>query len=158
MTFSDYKRSKLTEPNLLRKFLLAQKWDKKAQNSTICPFVRYYSIFLRIGSLVFFIFSMKLRDHRYLKLTEPNFLEKFLLARKQAKKAQSDPICVFVRYDSTIFCMKFREHKYTKLTEPNFMEKFLLVRKWAKKTQNGLIYLFVHYGSIFSQDWRLLKF
>ena len=33
----------------------------------------------------FFILCMKLRDHKYSKLTEPIYLEKFLLVRKRAK-------------------------------------------------------------------------
>ena len=57
----------------------------KVPNGPICSFNHYDSIFLRIGSLVFLIFYMKLRDHKYWKLTGPNFLGKFLLARKQAK-------------------------------------------------------------------------
>ena len=50
-------------------------------------------LFFRIGSLVFFIFCLKLRDHlKFSKLTEPNFWEKFLLVQKWAKKSQNGPI------------------------------------------------------------------
>ena len=74
------------------------KVNQKVQNHPICPFVCYYRIFLRVGSLAFFIFCMKLRDHKYSKLTEPIFLGKFSFAWKQAKKAQIDLICVVIHY------------------------------------------------------------
>ena len=38
---------------------------------------------------------MKLKDHKYFKLTEPNYLGKFLLARKWVKKAENGPVCQF---------------------------------------------------------------
>ena len=43
---------------------------------------------------------MKLRDHEHSKLTEPNFLEKFLVVQKRAKKAQNGPINLFAHYSS----------------------------------------------------------
>ena len=71
----------------------------------VCPSVRtsifYHSIFLRTGSLFFFIFCMKLRDHKYSKLTKPNFFFKFLLSRKNAKNCPKWPnlsICCFFLY------------------------------------------------------------
>ena len=81
-----HKSSKLTKPNFFGKFSIAPKWVKNAQNDPNCLFVCYYGIFLRIGSLVFFIFCMKLRDHNYLKLMEPNFCGKFLLPGKLAER------------------------------------------------------------------------
>ena len=55
------------------------------QNGPICVFVRYDSTFFRIGSLVFFIFCMKLSDHKYSKLMELNFLGRFSPAQKHTK-------------------------------------------------------------------------
>ena len=79
-----YKYSKLTEPIFLGNFSLARKQSKYS------PIVCYYSIFLRISSLFFFlIFCMKLRDHKYSKLRELDFLKKFSLAGKQAKMTQN---------------------------------------------------------------------
>ena len=98
MKFRNRKYSKLMEPNLLGKFSLAWKWANYAQKGPICWFVSYYSIFLRIGLLVFFvffvfcfvflllIFCVKLRDHKYSKLMRSNFFGKFWFAQKRAKK------------------------------------------------------------------------
>ena len=70
MKLRNHKHPKLTEPHFLRKFLLVQKRScQKSQIDPICPFVRYYSIFLRTGSLVFLMFCIKLRDHKYSNLT-----------------------------------------------------------------------------------------
>ena len=77
----------------------------------------------------FFIFCLKFRDHKYLKLTELNFLGKFSLARKWANL----PICPFLQHFSQnwllnfffIFCRKLRDHKYSKLMEHNFLGKSL---------------------------------
>ena len=84
----DHNYSELMEWNFGGEFLLAWKWAKKAQRDPLCPFVHYYSIFFRIGPIFSFIFCMKLRDHKYSKLTEPNFLGKFLLALKWPRTAQ----------------------------------------------------------------------
>ena len=58
----------------------------------------YHNIFLRIGTSVFFTFCMKLRDHKYSKLTESDFWGKFSLAQKWAKKSQNGANCPFACY------------------------------------------------------------
>ena len=98
LKLSDHKYSKLTKWNFFEKILAWPKMGQKAQNGPICQFIHYYSIFLRIFSLVFFIFCIELRDHWYSKLMEPSFLGKLLLAQKQAKKAHNGPTCPFVCY------------------------------------------------------------
>ena len=96
------------------------KVNQKVQNHPICPFVCYYRIFLRVGSLAFFIFCMKLRDHKYSKLTGLIFLGKFSFAWKAGQKGPNWPdLCshpllpIFLRIGSLvlIFCMKWRDHK-----------------------------------------------
>ena len=42
------------QPIFFWKICTCLKVGQKAQNSPICPYVRYYSIFLKIGKLVFF--------------------------------------------------------------------------------------------------------
>ena len=67
---------KVEEPQVLKTVGVEFFWEILArptttQNGPISPFVLYYSIFLVIGSLVFYlIFCMKLRDHKYSKLME----------------------------------------------------------------------------------------
>ena len=100
MNLRDHKYSKLMEPNFLRKFLLARKLTKTAQNCLICVFVRYNSTFFRIGALVFLIFCMKLRNRNYSKLTESSFLKKFLLVQEWTKNVQNSPVYLFVLYGS----------------------------------------------------------
>ena len=63
-------------------------------HTSIC----FCNIFLRIGSLVFFIFCMKLRDNKYSKLKEPSFLRKLSLAWKRTKITKNVLICLLVHY------------------------------------------------------------
>ena len=99
MKLRNHMYSKLTEPVFLEKFSLALKWARDVQNGPIYSFVRYYKIFLMIDSLVvFFIFCMKLRDHKCWRLTESDFLGKFLLARKRANRLKISPVYLFARF------------------------------------------------------------
>ena len=59
------------------------KVGQKAQNSPVGLSARYYSVFLRISLLIFLIFCLKLMEQNYAKLTQPNFLGEFSLARKR---------------------------------------------------------------------------
>ena len=52
MKLRNHRFSKLTGLNFFVMLSLARKWDKKAQNGPIFPFIHYCSIFLWIGSLV----------------------------------------------------------------------------------------------------------
>ena len=76
--------------------LKGPKWP----NLSICPLLQHFSQDWVISSV---IFCVKLRDHKYSKLTGLNFLGKFSLAQKWAKKVQNGLLCVFLRYDSTFF-------------------------------------------------------
>ena len=99
MKLRNHMYSKLTGPVFLEKFSLALKWAKNVQNGPIYSFVRYYNIFLRIDLLVvFFIFCMKLRDYKCWRLTESDFLGKFLLARKRANRLKISPVYLFARF------------------------------------------------------------
>ena len=85
--------------SFFEKFSLALKWARDVQNGPIYSFVRYYNIFLRIDSLVvFFIFCMKLRDHKCWRLTESDFLGKFLLAWKRANRLKISVVHLFARF------------------------------------------------------------
>ena len=53
--------------------------------------------------VIFFIFCMKLRNHKHSKLKKPNFYGKFLLTQNQAKRAQNGTIFSFVCYNCTFF-------------------------------------------------------
>ena len=53
-----------------------------------------------ISCFFFYIFCMKLRDHKYSKLTEPNFLEKFFFA-KTGQKSLKWSVYLFVHYGSS---------------------------------------------------------
>ena len=66
----------------------------KVPNGPICSFDRYDSIFLRIGSLVFLIFYMKLRDHKYWKLTGRIFWENSCLPESRPKVRKWPNLCV----------------------------------------------------------------
>ena len=66
-------------------------WVCPSVRPSVCKSIFYHSIFLRIiGSLVFFIFCIKLRDHKYSILTEPNFFGKILASPKMG---QNGTIC-----------------------------------------------------------------
>ena len=82
MKLRDHKYSKLTELNFFGKFLLAQKQAKKAQNGPICVFVRYDSIFLRIGSLVFFCILHEVEGPQVLKTDLTEFFGKIFACAK----------------------------------------------------------------------------
>ena len=156
MKLRDHNHSKLMELNFLGKFLFAWKRAKKGQNGLICVFVRYDSNFFQDWLISFFIFCMKLRDNKYSKLTETNFLGKFLPVQKRVKKAQNGPIYLFVHCGSIFpedWLIRFVSYfawswgSYVLKTEgAKFFEKFLLAWKQTKLTQNALICLFVHYG------------
>ena len=87
--------------NFFGKFLLAQKWAKKAQSGPICVFVRYDSIFLRIGSLVFLCILHEVEGPQVLKTDVAEFFGKIFACAK------------------------------TKLRQPGFLRKFSLAWKWA---------------------------
>ena len=170
--------SKLTEPVFLEKFSLALKWARDVQNGPIYSFVRYYKIFLMIDSLVvFFIFCMKLRDHKCWRLMESDFLGKFLLARKRANRLKISPVYLFARFyniflrtDSFFFFFFFFlwylawDHKYSKLTELRFFEKIFSRPKSGQKwhdldlAQNGAICVFLQYDSPFFKIGSLVFF
>ena len=99
MTLRTHKHSKLKKPNFYEKFLLTQNQAKRAQNGTICRFVRYNCTFLRIDSLVFFGI---LYDAGDLKTDAAKFLGKILTC---AKTGQKDPKCSYlsVQYGCIFF-------------------------------------------------------
>ena len=67
--------------------------------SFACPL----GVFLRIGSLVFNDFCMKLGNSRCSKMTEPNFCRKFIVAQIWAKRAQRKDILHFLKVLSIAF-------------------------------------------------------
>lgn len=109
----------------------------------------------------FFIFCLKFRDHKYLKLTELNFLGKFSLARKWANL----PICPFLQHFSQnwllnfffIFCRKLRDHKYSKLMELIFLKNSGLPENRSKRPKVAwFVCSFVM--RVFFQDWLISLF
>ena len=165
------------------KILACPKMSQKCPkwpNLFICPLLQH---FLRIDSLVvFFIFCMKLRDRKCWRLTESDFLGKFLLARKRANRLKISTVYLFARFyniflrsDSSfffvfvffcflIFGMNFRDHKYSKLTELRFFEKIFSRPKSGQKwhdldlAQNDAICVFLHYDSPFFKIGSLVFF
>ena len=109
---------------------------------------------------------MKLGDHKYPKLMEPNFLGKLSLAWKRAKRLKIAPVCLFVHFYSIFlridaffwyFTWSWETiSTHSKLTEPRFFKKFSLVRNHAKKTQNGPIFVFLQQHLL--QDWLIICF
>ena len=140
----DHKYAKLTEPNFLGKLSISRKWTKMAQLVHLSVTAAFFSGLDHWLFFFFLIFYMKLGDHNYSKPMEPNFLEKFLLVRKQAQKAQNGPIYLFVHYGSIFLRIgsldlshilhKVEGRKCSKLREPSFFEK-ILAR--LKKGQNN---------------------
>ena len=152
MKLRNHKHSKLKKPNFYEKFLLTQNQAKRAQNGTICRFVRYNCTFLRIDSLVFLVFCMTLETS---KPMQPNFLGKFLLVQKQAKKTRNVPIYLssmvaFFSQDWLIRFVSYFAKSWGKSTQNRgsqvFLRKYSHCWKWDRITQNVLICLLVHYG------------
>ena len=121
---------------------------------SLCESIFYNSIFLRIDSLVFLMSYMKLRNHKYSKLTQLNFLGKFLLVGKQAKIAPKWPIVsicplhsISFRIFSLLLLLIFWHYAWSWGTisttnwHPIFFEKFVLARNWVKRPR---IAQFVH--------------
>ena len=125
-------------------------------------------IFLRIGSLVFYIFCVKSRNHKYWKLWQSIFLQKSLLARK---KAQNDQISPFVRDCRVflvvgslgfylIFCMMLRDHKYSKnWWSKIFCKNSCLCENRTKRCKMAWYLCSFIMAAFFSQDWLIrIKF
>ena len=136
MKLRDHQYSKLTSNFFLENLYLPEIGSKGPEQPSlsISSLIQHFSQNWQIS--FFLIFCMKLKDHKYFKLTEPNYLGKFLLARKWAKKAENGPVCQFAvlqhfSQDWLIsffwtFCMNLRDHKYSKLRDANYLRKFSL--------------------------------
>lgn len=109
---------------------------------SVCGYVYFLSQHFSLDWLIsFFIFCVKLRDHKCSKVTAESF-GKSNTCLKESQKAQNGHICPFVCTSEfflelshqflLILCMQLRDHKYLKLTA-NFSRKFLLAWKWAKR-------------------------
>ena len=110
----------------------------------------YNSIFLRIDSLVFLMSYMKLRNHKYSKLTQLNFLGKFLLVGKRAKIAPKWPIVsicplhsISFRISSLLLLLIFWHYAWSwgTISTPNwhpiFFWKICTCPKLGQKAQNS---------------------
>ena len=88
MKLKNHKYSKLWESNFFGKI---SALPTTAQNVPVSPFVLYYSVFLVIGSLVFYlIFCMKLREVEnilsyVLKTDGVDFFKKILVCPKTSQ-------------------------------------------------------------------------
>ena len=83
MKLRDHKYSKLTAQFLGGNSCLLKSRPKMLKMARFACLSVTTALFL-------VIFCMNLRDHKYSKLKELNFLEKFLLVQKRAKKVQID--------------------------------------------------------------------
>ena len=105
--------------------------------------------------VIFFIFCMKLRNHKHSKLKKPNFYGKFLLTQNQAKRAQNGTIfsfvcynCTFLRIDSLVFFGILYDAGDLKTDAAKFLGKILTCAKSGQKDPK-CSYLSVHCGCIF---------
>ena len=136
LNFRDHKYLKLTA-EIFGKILTCPKMGQFAYLSILAAFFSKLAL-----KLFFFIFCIKLRDHKYSKLMEHNFLGKFLPEiRLRDPKWFNLSICSLLQYFSQdqfvslflcvlflTFFMKLRNHKYSKLLKLNFWQK----KKWFK--------------------------
>ena len=168
MKLRDHKYSKLTELNFLGNFSLIWKQAKRPEIAWLVFLSIYGNTFFRIGSLVFFIFCMKLRYHKYWKLTELIFFGKFLPAQKWARKAQNGPIFVFVRYDSIFLRIgplvffyildEVEGPQVLKTDVAEFFGKILACSKVGQKGPKWPDFYVCPLRQHFSQDWLISFF
>ena len=142
LKLSDHKYSKLTKWNFFEKILAWPKMGQKAQNGSICQFVHYYSIFLRIFSLVFFYILHRVERPLVLKTDGAKFFGKIIACTKAGQKGP--------QWSNLSICLLLQH-----FSQDWLISVFLWKR--AKNAENDLICLLVHYGGIFSQDW-LIRF
>ena len=87
-------------------------------SQSVCLSVRY-ALFSELAHYFFLIFSMKLGDHRWWKVTEPDFSWKFVFGQKGPKRAKNGPKMTLLDFSQN--CVKrgkkwpnqiFRENSY----------------------------------------------
>ena len=88
----DCHRSCKWDFNRTRSFFGLHALRESCDFDTVCPSVRLSIFISGLAHQIFLKFCMKLRVSKHWKMTEPDFLKKFLLSRKWTEKAQNCPI------------------------------------------------------------------